>query len=735
MGIRHTPSSRPNLRFGAFEMNFEAGELRKCGTRIRLQDQPFQLLSTLVERAGQVVTRDELRQRVWPADTFVDFDASLNIAVMKIRQALGDSAADPRFVETVPRRGYRFVAPVDSIAKAPVLGAASEAAASPGHTLAVPASPGRILILLSLLTIPLVATWVVLSRPHQSETLAQAWTTRPLTHFLGQELSPTWSPDATRIAFVRRSGRDANIFTMPMVGGHAVQLTHGAADNLSPRWSPDGRYIAYLAGEGTTERVALVPAGGGAPRMIADTNLPHLESDLESSQSLGAEPWSPDGQKFVFSRLQPDGRIGLWKLDLSTNQQNPLTSPPPDSDDLLSAWSFDGHSVAFTRRQAGVGSLWLVRVNGGDPRPLLKDRFDNSNPAWSRDNRRIVFESNRGGAQNLWELDVGSRHARQMTTGVGADVNPVVGPQNGLMYVRLIQEVTLFGLGIYTGQEDRLTSNTGEAYWPRFSPDGRKVVYQSNQTGNWELWILDVKTKEEIPLTHHPGADIAPEWSPDGRFVSFLSDRSGPFQIWLLDIQSGKASRLLPQPVLAPASINYGHGGQIPAHRWSPDGNNIGFLTRDEQKTALWSVDRNGKNPKRLISGVLAFDWYRDSNHLLYTRVAADASDLREVVLLDLISGHHEVILRGPYVDVEAAKTGDAILFASGASHFNQDLFMVPLSRSAQAFAHTPGEPTQLTHGNGIWHVHNGTWSPDGKSIAYSRDRAEADIYLIENYR
>jgi DNA-binding winged helix-turn-helix (wHTH) protein len=254
MGIRNTRSSRPNLRFGAFEMDFEAGELRKSGIRIRLQGQPFQLLSTLVERAGQVVTRDELRQRVWAADTFVDFDASLNIAVRKIRQALGDSTADPRFVETVPRRGYRFVAPVESIAKAPVLGAASGAALSPGHTLAVPASPGRILIVLLLLPTSVVAAWLEFSRTHQSETLAPPWRTRPLTNFLGQELSPTWSPDATRIAFVRRSGGGANIFTMPMAGGHPVQLTHDPADNLNPRWSPDGRYIAYLADEGRMER-------------------------------------------------------------------------------------------------------------------------------------------------------------------------------------------------------------------------------------------------------------------------------------------------------------------------------------------------------------------------------------------------------------------------------------------------------------------------------------------------
>src|SRR5215471_9275878 len=107
-----TPSNR--VRFGVFEADLAAGELRKNGVRVRLQEQPFQVLALLLENAGKVVTRDELRQSVWPADTFVDFDHSLNTAVNKIREALGDSASSPRYVETLARRGYRFIAPTTS---------------------------------------------------------------------------------------------------------------------------------------------------------------------------------------------------------------------------------------------------------------------------------------------------------------------------------------------------------------------------------------------------------------------------------------------------------------------------------------------------------------------------------------------------------------------------------------------------------------------------------------------
>jgi cholera toxin transcriptional activator len=113
VSIPASSPARKTLRFAVFEVDLAAGELRKNGTRIRLQEQPFQILVYLLDRAGEVVTREELRQKLWPADTFVDFDHSLNTAVNKLREALGDSASSPRYVETLARRGYRFLAPVE----------------------------------------------------------------------------------------------------------------------------------------------------------------------------------------------------------------------------------------------------------------------------------------------------------------------------------------------------------------------------------------------------------------------------------------------------------------------------------------------------------------------------------------------------------------------------------------------------------------------------------------------
>jgi cholera toxin transcriptional activator len=121
-------------RFGVFELDLNTGELRKGGVKLRLQGQPVQVLTLLLERAGDVVTREELREKLWASDTFVDFDHSLNTAINKVREALGDSAASPRYVETLARRGYRFIAPVQPPIQAPPAnGVAAEGAAAPAQ--------------------------------------------------------------------------------------------------------------------------------------------------------------------------------------------------------------------------------------------------------------------------------------------------------------------------------------------------------------------------------------------------------------------------------------------------------------------------------------------------------------------------------------------------------------------------------------------------------------------------
>ena len=211
-----TPSP-VRFRFGVFEANLQAGELRKNGLKIKLQEQPFRVLSLLLERAGEVVTREELRQTLWSSDTFVDFEHSLNTSIKKLRQALGDAADNPRFVETLARRGYRFIAPVEQIGRSlpsenalstlPAVAASQEQAhalSGSANEVALPRTVAlqrkRWMWLSAALLLAIVATaWLW---PHHSRisSLAQMKVSR-LTSFPGIERDGVLSPDGKQLAF------------------------------------------------------------------------------------------------------------------------------------------------------------------------------------------------------------------------------------------------------------------------------------------------------------------------------------------------------------------------------------------------------------------------------------------------------------------------------------------------------------------------------------------------------
>ena len=280
-----TPSrpSQNTLRFAAFEVDPHKGELRKHGLRIRLQDQPFKILIALLEKQGEVVSRDELRERIWGSETFVDFNHGLNAAVNRLRDALGDSADNPRYVETVARRGYCFIAPVEGLA-APVAPASvddppvietieSSPAASP-----MPARGGgfssRLLwtgvAVLTAAGVAGIGLWWALPRSAgPSPRLVQ------VTSLSGSETMPTFSPDGAQIAFVWNGEKesDADIYVKLVGSESALRLTKDPGADLLPSWSPDGRNIAFVRIHGTTGIYLVSPL---VPRPLEEFALKHL---------------------------------------------------------------------------------------------------------------------------------------------------------------------------------------------------------------------------------------------------------------------------------------------------------------------------------------------------------------------------------------------------------------------------------------------------------------------------
>src|SRR4051812_18491852 len=233
-------------RFGVFEADLGKRELRNEGRVIPLQQQPFSVLAVLLERAGDVVSREELQKSVWPADTFVDFDFGLNTAIKKIRAALGDSAGSPRFVETLPRKGYRFIAAVAWEPSAATENRNPESPSPPGAG-PEPSRPSA-----AVLTKPRLLVWILGAVAILASAIAfragwsggpeAAYVPTPLTSYEGVEHQPSFSPDASQIAFVWDGGKGQNfdIYTRRLDGGNPVRLTRGIGFNMDPRWSPDG---------------------------------------------------------------------------------------------------------------------------------------------------------------------------------------------------------------------------------------------------------------------------------------------------------------------------------------------------------------------------------------------------------------------------------------------------------------------------------------------------------------
>jgi len=188
--------------------------------------------------------------------------------------------------------------------------------------------------------------------PAPASTTAPALTINPLTDTDGLSLSGSWSPDGTQIAYDYTLNGTMDVAVMSLGGGEPRLIAGGPNDEAMPRWSPDGSRIAFLSDDGTGMNVYWVPPTGGARRKIAQTHLQYLDR-FTSIGAVGSQPWSPDGRRVVFSRLEPTNSVALWTADIESGQEARLTSPSAGVSDWRGAWSHDGKSIAFNRWATG----------------------------------------------------------------------------------------------------------------------------------------------------------------------------------------------------------------------------------------------------------------------------------------------------------------------------------------------------------------------------------------------
>jgi Tol biopolymer transport system component/DNA-binding winged helix-turn-helix (wHTH) protein len=575
------------LRFGPFDFSPDTLELRRDGRPIRIQEQPSRVLAMLLAARGSIVTRDELRDRLWPPDTFVDFDNGLNTAVNKLRIALGDRAQAPRYIETVGRRGYRMIAPVEAVPESPAQtlhGPATPRAEGAGRVQR-PAMAGWLAAVLLLLAF--VAALV--SRHRTTPAPTGRIGSQVVTALKGAESSPTLSPDGTQVAFVWQG--DLYVQPVNVSVGAEVRIAERA---LAPAWSPDGQWIAFRRRkpDGSSSLVRVTPHGRDE-REIGE--LPAAPGVM-GKHGLS---WSPDGSQIATAgRSVPGQPPGIILLSMSTGEWTRVTSHKPGTGNhLFPAFSPDGGSIAFVRllseqacqevviRELATGREEVVTVlKGGTPFDL----------GWLPDGSALlvsIFQDE--SLTGLWKIP---RHGGEMTP-----LDPSE-RASGFSIARLSQRVAYATWQTECNLWETYPDARGEAGRSRplpgsgrfdwdvqVSPDNRHIAFASLRTRLNQIWVCNRAGLDCRQLTRCESACTTPRWSPDGTQLVYLQHDAGcgaQYTLHAIDLD-GRARAL--------------RAGHFPS--WSRDGRWVYYSTAKTGQREIWRVSADGAADAQVTHG------------------------------------------------------------------------------------------------------------------------------------
>jgi TolB protein len=463
-----------------------------------------------------------------------------------------------------------------------------------------------------------------------------------VTDSLGTGYGGVLSPDGSRLAFQRSVAGRSHIFVAAADGTGAVERTNGVWDHI-PVWSPDGRWIAYHA-EGPDYDLFVVPVDGGAPRQLTsgpprdvprawlpdgsgvivqrngagDEHTIVVPLDGAAPRRLGPEMsgnqhagLSPDGGKVGFDLHQGGEDATIWVQDTAGGAPRQLTTEMLENANPSSMWSPDGRFIAYTSRRTGTRDIWSVDVNSGETRQLTSDVRDDFSPRWSPDGRWMAFLSDRGGQQDIWVVPSTGGKAVRVTNDRAVEVDPGWSPDGRrLYYGQTSGGVELQLLPADSGVARSLLSWSGYFIMSAaLSPDGTTILFDSDRSGNADIWSLPVSGGEPIPFAASPLTDRNPLFSRDGSQVLFVSDRSGSMDLWVMPARGGEPRRLTEDP---------GVEGE-PA--WSPDGKAIAFSSNRGGQNDLWVIPVAGGEPRRLTQDNLLptfVEWSPDGTTIFF---------------------------------------------------------------------------------------------------------------------
>jgi Tol biopolymer transport system component/DNA-binding winged helix-turn-helix (wHTH) protein len=707
--VSSSSQSRPLYCFSLFEVDPGSGELRRNGVRLKVQDQPFHILVKLLEHAGELVTREELRSTLWPADTFVDFDNGLNMAMNRLREVLGDVPERPTFIETVPRHGYRFIAPVEKLSS----GAPSERADVSKRRLGRLTAKARWISVGATLLALLSGIGIWRFSRNRVEAPLPPIEVVPLVGLPGFEDSPAFSPDGNQVAFALHGKENSGIYTTVVGGEKSLRLTSNSHD-CCPRWSPDGRQVAFPRFTDEGVAIYVIPAFGGTEHRLYSGPVSVFPHSLD---------WSPDGKVLAFSESQADKThtwIALLSLVDSTTRR--LTSPSGQDLDFGPAFSPDGSTVAFVRGiVAGVvEDLYVVPAAGGAPKRLTFDNCFILGITWTPDGRDIVFSSMREGLASLWRMSASGGTPRPVAgVGVGAVLPSISSKGNQLVYQQVVSNDNIWRVDLRDekhrqGPAAVVISEKGGKGRPHFSPDGKRIAFESDRLGYPEIWACDSDGSNCGQLTSLRGTAGAARWSPDGHYIAFEFRPKEHSEVYLLEVGGGRPRLLATLP-----------GADNGGPNWSRDGKWIYFYSdRGGGPFQLWKIQLNGGPPVQVTKngGVFAAE-SADGRFLYYSK-----SDVPGIWKMPLSGGEEIRVLDQPAGDdwYNWALARNGIYFLDSSIRTNATVKFFDFATGKKISISTSDKPPSP----GL------ALSPDGRSILYVQNElAESSIMLVKNFQ
>jgi Tol biopolymer transport system component/DNA-binding winged helix-turn-helix (wHTH) protein len=540
---------------------------------------------------------------------------------------------------------------------------------------------------------------------------------RPLTALPGLEVQPALVPGehADRVAFAWRPSEsdDWNLYVQAVGGGPPLQLTSDPGADLSPTWTPDASRLAFVRRRDGECGIWIVPALGGEEQRLADCVGP---SDLA---------FADGGRRLLYCDRDPidaaDRGLGLgpysprrlYELELATGVVRTLTEPPVGGmGDHAVAVADDG-TVAFVRSPVlGVEDVYLLGA-GGEVRRLTFDNLKIHGLDWLPDQRGLLISSNRGGLFGLWQVPLDGGEPTPWLSATGGQVDaPSVGARGRrVAFEQWDYETNLYRLDLEDPETPRLLMHsTRWDYQPAISPDGFRLAFVSDRTGSSELWTADADGSDAEPQTSFGGPYVtSPSWSPDGRRIAFDLRSSGHGDLWLLEPPDARPRRLTDSPAqeLAPS--------------WSPDGESLFFASNRGGTWEVWRLDLAGGDPVQVTEGGGYRALATSGGDLLFTR--ADEAGLWR---LSPGGGAPERLLDdlAPVDRLNWVLAGETIYYVTRPNPDSPHLARLGLATGERELL---GPLQRFPFGSGL------AATPSGGAVLFARhDRRESDLMLFE---